>query len=336
MSPNTKLDVVFGAMTFGKEGQAQVRTSKLSDASAILDILQKHGHKEVDTSRFYGDGSSEEYLAALKYQDRALIMDTKFYPNTQGYFGRPVTHLDLPSMRQGLAESLTALQADSIDLWYLHAPDRSTPLEETLRAVAALSKEGRFQRWGISNYTAWEVAAMCEICNQNAWAKPAVYQGVYNALFRTVENELLACLHKYDIAFYAFNPLAGGVLTHRYRRDTADAAIEPGSRFDPAQMQGKMYRVRYWTGETFDALEALRGAAGKYGLRESECALRWMMHHSALKRELGDKVIIGASSGEQLEMNLKDLEGGELPADVVAALDKGWEGCRAKAWKYFH
>lgn len=100
-----------------------------------------------------------------------------------------------------------------------------------------------------------------------------------------------------------------------------------------------MYRARYWNDSFFTALEGLRAALGEKGdrkLRESEVALRWMMWHSQLKAEFGDKVIIGASSREQLEMNLGDFEKGELEEGVLAALNKGWDGCRGVTWKYFH
>lgn len=122
-------------------------------------------------------------------------MDTKFFPNVHGIMGRPVTHLDAKSMRDGLSTSLKALGgAEKVDLWYLHAPDRSVPLEETLETVDELHKQGKFNRWGVSNYMSWEVAAICEICDREGYKRPEVHQGVYNALHRTIENELLPCL----------------------------------------------------------------------------------------------------------------------------------------------
>ncbi|KAF9735040.1 hypothetical protein PMIN06_000813 [Paraphaeosphaeria minitans] len=337
MAPTTKLDIVFGAMTFGKEGEEQVRTSNLSDCAAILDTFQKHGHAEIDTSRFYGGGTSEQYLADLKWQDRGLVMDTKFYPNVHGLMGRPITHLDAESMHDGLSTSLQALGgAEKVDLWYLHAPDRSVALEETLKTVDALHKQGKFERWGVSNYMSWEVATICEICDREGYKRPDVYQGVYNALNRTIENELLPCLRKYNMSFYAFNPLAGGYLTDRYHRNIDDSSIEAGSRFDPSKLQGKMYRARYWNDEFFGALEILRTATKQEGIRESEAALRWMMHHSQLDRKFGDKVIIGASSEKQLQQNLGDFEKGSLPEGVLAAFDQGRDMCRGVTWKYFH
>jgi aflatoxin B1 aldehyde reductase len=136
------------------------------------------------------------------------------------------------------------------------------------------------------------------------------------------------------MSFYAFNPLAGGWLTGRYHRDTSDSSLEPGSRFDPNRLQGKMYRARFWNDAFFSALELVRGAKGE--LRESEIALRWMMHHSQLKKELGDKVIIGASSDAQLVQNMEDFEKGPLSSEMLKAVDNAWDMCRGVTWKYFH
>lgn len=183
----------------------------------------------------------------------------------------------------------------------------------------------------------WEVSRICQICLHNDYPLPSVYQGLYNAVHRTIEHELLPCLRHYSISFYAFNPLAGGYLTSRYTRGASPSHVEPGSRFDPAKLQGRMYRARYWNEAFFDALEGIvRPAVRRAGLREEEVALRWLMHHSELKREYGDKVIIGASSGAQLEANLGDLEKGRLQEDVVGGLDRAWAVTRGVAWKYFH
>jgi aflatoxin B1 aldehyde reductase len=105
---------------------------------------------------FSQGGSSEEYLALLKWKERGLVMDTKYFPNVHGMMGRPVTHLGAKDMRGGLEDSLNALGTDSVDLWYLHAPDRSIPIEDTLAAVHELYKEKKFKKWGVSNYMAWE------------------------------------------------------------------------------------------------------------------------------------------------------------------------------------
>ena len=115
------------------------RVFTLEDTAAILDTFQKHGHKEIDTARVYGEGSSEEYLGNLHWQDRGLVMDTKLYPTalrpalaTEHYSHSP------EDLRAGLMASLKALKTDKLHLWYLHGPDRSTPFEVTFREVDKL------------------------------------------------------------------------------------------------------------------------------------------------------------------------------------------------------
>jgi len=216
--------------------------SATSEASKILDIFQSFGDNEVNDSRYYGSGTSEEYLGNLKWQERAIVMDTKFYPtvgrnmNQEQWTHRP-EHL-----RENLQRSLNALNAKKIDMWYLHGPDRTTPYIDTIREVIILYNEGLFDKFAISNYMAWEVAQICEICAANNWVKPVVYQGIYNALNRTVEAELCPCLHHYNMGYYAYNPLGGGFFTGQFNKESL---VERGSRFDPDKWQGKMYRAKY-------------------------------------------------------------------------------------------
>ncbi|KAF2668026.1 Aldo/keto reductase [Microthyrium microscopicum] len=334
-APKTAVKIVFGAMTLGKEGAEQARVHSLDDAGAILDVFRKYGHTELDTARVYGGGSSEEYLGELKWQDRGIVMETKLSPRANIGLGEGVQTTHSPEhLRQGLKMSLEALKTDKVDMWYLHAPDRSTPYETTLREINNLHKEGKFRRFGISNYAAWEVAQMCEIADKNGWIKPTAYQGVYNAIQRAAELELFPCLRHYGIAFYAFNPVAGGFLTDRYHRDTTE--VEAGSRFDPKRNQGQNYRGRYWKDEYFDGLDIIRDAIKKHdGLTEAEVALRWMMHHSKLNAKYEDAVIIGASSTKQLEENLTNFEKGPLPDDILKALDDAWAKVKAVCNPYF-
>jgi aflatoxin B1 aldehyde reductase len=133
--PKTAIKVVFGAMTLGKEGAEQARVHDLKDCAAILDVFQKHGHDEVDTARVYGGGSSEEYLGQLDWQKRGIVMDTKFSPRVG------LKH-DAEGLREALRQSLAALGTKKVDMWYLHAPDRSTPYEVTLKEVNELYKQG--------------------------------------------------------------------------------------------------------------------------------------------------------------------------------------------------
>jgi len=266
-------------------------------------------------------------------------MDTKLYPTKGSAIGHmnmePISHSP-EDLRKHLKASLDALGTDSIDMFYLHGPDRSTPYIDTLRELNELYKQGKFKRLGISNYYSWEVSAMCEIAKANNWICPTAYQGIYNCVHRTAEAELFPCLRKYGLSFYEFNPLGGGLLTGRY--SSAEAKADAGSRFDPNKSQGKMYRARYWNESYFGALDILQKACDKHNLTMGEIALRWVSHHSAMKREFGDNVIIGASSVKHIEENLVDLEKGPLPEDVVAAVDEAWNSVKNSGitLKYWH
>lgn len=112
------------------------------------------------------------------------------------------------------------------------------------------------------------------------------------------------------------------MLTDKYQRDMTE--IEPGSRFDPERRQGKNFRGRYWNNAYFDALDVIRPVAKKLGLTTAEAAVRWSSHHSLMKREYGDAVVIGANSAAQLDENLTNLEKGPLPDELVQAFDQGW------------
>ncbi|KAK6329953.1 hypothetical protein TWF718_003380 [Orbilia javanica] len=333
----SNLKIVFGGMALGKEGTDVSRVHSIDAAAALLDIFTSHGYNEIDTARLYGSGTSEEYFSALNWKDRGLVMGTKLYPTARVPMPLPDSMKFSHSpedLRRGLMDSLKALGTDKIDLFYLHGPDRTVEYEITLRAVNELHQEGYFSKFGISNFAAWEVAQICEICDRNGWIKPSVYQGVYNCFMRGIEAELIPCLRKYGISLYTFNPLAGGLLTGKYTRDTE--TVEAGSRFDTKAFSGKMARSRYWNEHFFGALEKLTPVAEKNGLTVTECALRWLVHHSVLKKEFGDAVIVGASSIKHLEENLVDLEKGELPEEVVKAIDEGWGVVAGVPFKYFH
>nr|GAT43947.1 predicted protein [Mycena chlorophos] len=319
------LNVVMGAMTFGAPNSG-ARVTDLRDVEAILDAFRSHGHTEIDTARVYTGGTSEEYLGKIACKEKGLLIETKLAPRVG------MTHSP-EDLRKHLLISLTALNTSSIEMWYLHAPDRSVPYEITFKAVNDLYKEGYFKRFGISNYAAWEVAEIVGICKANGYIQPTAYQGIYNVIHRAVEPELFPCLRKFGISFYEFNPLAGGFFTDRYSALTD--APEAGSRFDPEKVQGQNYRNRYWNEAYFNALSAIRPVVEKHNLTMAEVALRWLSHHSLMSREHGDSVLIGASSLAHIEQNLIDLEKGPLPEDVLGVLDEAWKNVSPFATKYF-
>jgi aflatoxin B1 aldehyde reductase len=330
VTQKSALNIVMGAMTFGDQGKEGARVHDIKDVEAILDAFRAHGHTEIDSARTYTGGTSEEYLGRIDLLAKGFKIETKLSPNKK--LAEPISH-DPEGLRKNLLKSLKALNVDSLEMWYLHAPDHTVPYEITLKTVNDLHKEGYFKRFGISNYVAWEVAEIVGICKANGYIQPTAYQGIYNAIHRAVEPELLPCLRKFGISFYEFNPLAGGFFTGRY--NSLEDAPEEGSRFDPNRTQGKNYRNRYWKEPYFNALASIRVVAEKHNLTLTEVALRWISHHSLLKREHGDAVLIGASSLKHIEENLIDLEKGPLPEEVLKALDEAWFDVQRYASRYF-
>ncbi|KAI0140522.1 aldo/keto reductase [Xylariaceae sp. FL1272] len=321
MSTANRMKIVCGTMSFGKEGtRGFPHINSVEEANKVLDVFQRHGHTELDSARAYGEGTTEELLGDVSWQKRGLKMDTKLYPTaghtlekTAGYTHKP------EDVRRGLLDSLKALKADKIEMFYLHGPDRKHPYEDTLRAVNELHEEGYFSRFGVSNFMAWEVAQMCEIAKRNGWIQPTAYEGHYHALQRNVEAELFPCLRYYGMSFYVYSPLASGFLTGRVER---------------GQEITNLHLKYNWNPQYHDALDIIKPAAQKHGLTISETALRWLVHHSKLQTELSDAIILGAGSVKNLEANLTDLEKGPLPEDVVKALDDAWFVCKAGARPY--
>ncbi len=152
---------------------------------------------------------------------------------------------------------------------------------------------------------------------------------------RSLEQELIPACHRYGIDVVVYNPLAGGLFSGKIK----SAEVPTGGRFsDVNARQGAMYRDRYFKDATFDALRMIEPVAQKHNLTMLEIALRWCTHHSALKMQKGgwDGVIIGVSGFEQLESNLKDLEKGPLPDEVVKTLDKAWLVTKPTTPNYWH
>ena len=126
--------------------------------------------------------------------------------------------------RAQVGKSLTALHPKSIDILYLHAPDSETTLFEVLETAQGLYRSGAFKYLGLSNMSAWEVVRAHAICKENQWIVPTIYQGMYNALTRQVEPELIPALKSLNLRFVAYNPLAGGLLTGKHEKLLSAAA----------------------------------------------------------------------------------------------------------------
>lgn len=163
--------------------------------------------------------------------------------------------------------------------------------------------------------------------------RPTIYQGMYNAITRSLEQELIPACKRYGLDVVIYNPLAGGLFSGKYK--TSDIPEE--GRFSDKGGHGEMYRKRYYKDSTFEALKVIEPVVEKAGLTMVEVALRWVVNHSALNVKDGnDGVIIGVSSIEQLDQNLKDCEKGPLPEEVLQALDQAWRISKPDTPNYWH
>lgn len=316
------MKTILGTMTFSDQVDREGTVS-------MINAFRQEGYHELDTAFVYNKGKTEELLGDVA-QDGILdgtVMAGKINPAGGGLTPTAVDHQ--------LTTSLARLGRDKLDLLYLHSPDLDTPIETTLAAVHKHYEAGRFTHFGLSNYAAWQVAEIVELCKTHGWTQPTVYQGMYNGLTRDVENELFPCLTHYGIAFYVYNPLAGGMLSGKHQ---SFEAAPPDGRFTV----NTSYIERYWKQSYFDVINQWADVCREHSIKPAAAALRWLRHHSKLAAtdlEQGGKqahgVLLGASSSEHLEQNLQACREGKLPQPVVDALDEGWETVRPSCMKYW-
>nr|MBQ6241100.1 aldo/keto reductase [Lachnospiraceae bacterium] len=310
------MKLILGTMTFGESVFAP-------DPEAFIRAFLEAGYEELDTAYVYNNGESERLIgAALKTlgRDRMKIA-TKVNPRITG-------RLDGAAARAQLTESLERLGIEQADTLYLHFPDPATPVESVLEACGELHAAGKFRELGLSNFPAWMVSEVWYLCEKNGWPQPGVYEGIYNPLTRRAETELKACLDHFGMRFYAYNPLAGGLLTGRY----ASFEETPG---DGRFTHRPNYQGRYWKKSFFEAAAVIRAAAEAEGISMIEAVYRWMLNHSMLREEAGDGLIIGASKLSHLQQNLQAAAAGPLRPETVQAFEEAWQITKADAPEYF-
>lgn len=279
---------------------------------------------ELDSARMYGGGTTEELIGDILEENpdlrKACVVATKANP----FLGSTLT---ADGTKSQLEATLSALKSKSCDVFYLHAPDAGVQIEETLTAVQEAFEAGKFKRFALSNFTAWETVWIHNYMSNKGWVVPVIYQGMMNAITRRVEQELFPALRRLGMSFYAYNPLAGGMLTGKHTRDSPKTE----GRFNGNTKWGSIYQQRFMQEKQFEALDGILPACEAAGIPPAEAALRWMIHHSPLDGAKGDAVIIGASKVGHFEENMNALAKGPLPEEIVSACDKGWEICRGVA-----
>jgi aryl-alcohol dehydrogenase-like predicted oxidoreductase len=295
--------LVLGTMTFGD-------TVDPEGAADMLAAALEAGITGVDTANGYAGGESERILAELlpAHRDRIVLATKAGIPHPDQGDHAP---LSAAGLRAALEGSLKRLGTDHVDLFYLHQPDRTTPLAETLATVAEFVAEGKVRALGVSNYAAWQIAELVRVADETGAPRPVVAQQLHNLLARRIEEEYVEYAAVTGLRTMVYNPLGGGLLTGRHSYELA-----PGSgRFGDSRL-APMYRERYWDQRLFDAVTELARIAEESGIPLTELALRWL-----LDRDSTDALLLGGSRTEHLRANIAAAQAGPLPADVTAACD---------------
>jgi aryl-alcohol dehydrogenase-like predicted oxidoreductase len=287
-------EICLGTMTFGH--QCDERTS-----FAILDRAAEGGVSFLDTADVYPvppapetAGRTEEIVGAwLQGKRDRFVLATKCRmrvgtgPNDEGLSRRHIF--------RAVEDSLRRLRTDYLDLYQAHSPDPDTSREETLRAFDDLVRQGKVRYLGCSNYPAWQVALCLGLSARWNLARYDCVQPRYNLLYREIEAELLPLCRDQGLGVIAYNPLAGGFLSGRYR--TLEAP-PPGTRFTLGKT-GDLYRERYWHRAQLEAVEHLRQHFEPRGKSLVSVAVAWVLAQPGITA-----AIVGASRPEQLDASL--------------------------------
>jgi aryl-alcohol dehydrogenase-like predicted oxidoreductase len=294
-------EIGLGGDTFGWWADEQTSIAVINHA---LDL----GINFIDTANSYGgQGQSEEFIGkAVKGKRSQVLIATKFRtamgegPNESGGSRHHIMG--------AIDASLRRLNTDYIDLYQIHYPDPTSPIEETLRALDDLVHAGKVRYIGCSNFTAWQLCEALWISKVNNLQSFITEQPQYNLIDRHIEQELVPCCQAYGIGVIPYFPLAAGFLTGKYRRGEAPPA---GTRFN----KNPSYTQRL-NDANFDKLDKLQAFTSQRGHSVTELAIAWLLSHPWVST-----VIPGATKIEQISANIAAAEW-KLTAGEVAQLEK--------------
>jgi aryl-alcohol dehydrogenase-like predicted oxidoreductase len=293
----------FGTMSFG--GDADEATSR-----EMFQRCREAGINFFDCANVYSGGMAEKILGSLMAGSRdELVITTKF----TGALGPNVNDRGASRyhIRKAVEDSLNRLNTDRIDVYFIHKFDRETPIEETLRVLDDLVRQGKILYPAASNFAAWQVSKALGISARNGWARFEVIQPMYNLVKRQAEVEILPMAQSENLAVTPYSPLGGGLLTGKYG---------PATRPDEGRLvQNEMYQKRYQEEWVYEAAGAFTAFAQAHGYEPAALAVAWVASHPAVTAP-----IIGARNPKQLEGSLKSLEIDMSPElrDEVSSLSK--------------
>lgn len=305
--------LALGTMTFGAQVDAAA-------ARSMVDLCLERGVNFIDTANVYNGGESEAILGELLTGRRdKVVLATKV--GIKMGEGADERGLSRSAILKGIEGSLRRLRTDYVDLFYLHQPDYTIHLEESLATLDALVRSGKVRYIAASNYAAWQLTRTLWLSEKNDWQPIAAVQPMYNLLARGIEQELVPMCRDFGLAVIPYNPLAGGLLTGKHQA----AAPLPDSRFTrmPA------YLDRYWHDANFSAIEQLAEIAAAEGRSLARLSIRWVLSQPAVT-----SVILGASRFAHLPENLAALDDPPLSAESLAACDRIWSTLRGVSPPY--
>ena len=297
-----------GAMTFGPEVKWGADEAT---ARGMFDEYVAKGGNFVDTADGYTGGTSErfvgKFIAESGLRDR-IVLATKFTFNAQpgnpnaGGNGRK-------NIYRAIEGSLRRLQTDYIDLYWLHAWDMMTPVEEVLSTIDALTREGKVRHFGLSDVPAWYAARAQTIAELRGTERIAAFQLEYSLAERSIEREHIPLARELGIGLCPWSPLAGGLLSGKYRPGSGKADF---GRLDA--VAGTVFD-RFDTERNRRIVDVLVAVAAEIGRSPAEVALNWVATQPGVT-----STIIGASKPAQLTANLAALDF-DLPGELRARLD---------------
>jgi aryl-alcohol dehydrogenase-like predicted oxidoreductase len=289
--------VGLGCNNFGQRcDQAQTRAV----VAKALDL----GVTLFDTADVYGGGGvSEEYLGkALESRRADVVVATKFgMPMGEGWKRGGSRRW----LVRACEDSLRRLGTDWIDLYQIHFPDAQTPIEETLRALDDLVRQGKVRYLGCSNFSGWQVVEAAWTARNGSLTPFVSAQNFYNLLERNVERELVPACNAYGLGVLPYFPLASGLLTGKYQRGESAPA---GTRLSAPRFKGAL------NDKNFDKVEKLAAFAAEAGHSLLELAIGWLASQSHVP-----SVIAGATQPEQVEANVRAAEWKLTPAELAKA-----------------
>ncbi|MEM7285614.1 MAG: aldo/keto reductase [Actinomycetota bacterium] len=299
-----------GTMTFGN--QCDEPTSH-----AILDHAVDNGITFIDTADMYPAtgpdevGLTEEIIGRwMKGRRHEVVLATKFWgPTGPAPWNRGASRRHI---MEAVEASLRRLGTDTIDLYQIHFPDQVSPTDEILQAFDDLVRQGKVHYVGCSNFPAWVLARSIGRSEALGLVRYDCVQPRYNLLFRSFERDLFPLCETDEIAVIPYNPLAGGLLTGKHKREAPDS----GSRFTIAGGQGDRYMERYWQDQLHDVVEAIRPLAAESGRSMAELAVGWVLANPTVTSP-----IVGATRPDQLDDAIA-AEASPLDDDLKTALDE--------------